>query len=66
MWNGGYGGKSWGKNLMGSMEERLCGRGLDQFDIFYSEGYDGVRGVEERMEGLIDIVKEGKGLYVGI
>ena len=66
MWNGPYGGNSSRKNLMASIDQSLCRTGLDYFDIFYSHRYDGVTRVEETMQALIDIVKQGKALYVGI
>ena len=51
---------------MASIDQSLCRTGLDYFDIFYSHRYDGVTPVEETMQALIDIVKQGKALYVGI
>ena len=66
MWNGPYGGNSSRKNLMASIDQSLRRTGLDYFDIFYSHRYDGVTPVEETMQALIDIVKQGKALYVGI
>ena len=36
------------------------------FDIFYSHRYDGVTPVEETVQALIDMVKQGKTLYIGI
>lgn len=66
MWSGPYGGNSSRKNLMASIDQSLRRTGLDYFDIFYSHRYDGVTPVEETMQALIDIVKQGKALYVGI
>ena len=66
MWNGPYGGNSSRKNLMASIDQSLHRTGLDYFDIFYSHRFDGVTPVEETMQALIDIVKQGKALYVGI
>lgn len=66
MWDGPYGGNSSRKNLMASIDQSLRRTGLDYFDIFYSHRYDGVTPVEETMQALIDIVKQGKALYVGI
>lgn len=66
MWEGPYGGNSSRKNLMASIDQSLRRTGLDYFDIFYSHRYDGVTPVEETMRALIDIVKQGKALYVGI
>ena len=66
MWNGPYGDGSSRKNLMASLDQSLRRTGLDYFDIFYSHRYDGVTPVEETMQTLIDIVRQGKALYVGI
>ena len=66
MWAGPYGNGSSRKNLMASVDQSLRRTGLEYFDIFYSHRYDGVTPVEETMQALIDIVKQGKALYVGI
>ncbi|MCF0199693.1 MAG: aldo/keto reductase [Bacteroidaceae bacterium] len=66
MWLGPYGDESSRKNLMASCDQSLRRTGLDYFDIFYSHRYDGVTPVEETMQALIDIVRQGKALYVGI
>lgn len=66
MWAGPYGGNSSRKNLMASVNQSLRRTGLDYFDIFYTHRYDGVTPVEETVQALIDIVRQGKSLYVGI
>ena len=66
MWAGPYGNGSSRKNLMASIDQSLRRTGLEYFDIFYSHRYDGVTPVEETMQVLIDIVKQGKALYVGL
>lgn len=66
MWAGPYGGNSSRKNLMASIDQSLRRTGLEYFDIFYSHRYDGVTPVEETVQSLIDIVRQGKALYVGI
>lgn len=66
MWDGPYGGNSSRKNLMASIDQSLKRTGLEYFDIFYSHRYDGNTPVEETMQALVDIVKQGKALYVGI
>ena len=66
MWQGVYGDGSSRKNLMASINQSLKRTGLEYFDIFYSHLYDGVTPVEETMQALIDIVRQGKALYVGI
>ncbi|MDD4606611.1 MAG: aldo/keto reductase [Dysgonamonadaceae bacterium] len=66
MWPGPYGDGSSRKNLMASIDQSLKRTGLEYFDIFYSHRYDGVTPVEETMQALVDIVKQGKALYIGI
>lgn len=66
MWPGVYGTGSSRKNLMASIDQSLKRCRLEYFDIFYSHRYDGVTPVEETMQALIDIVRQGKALYVGI
>ena len=66
MWSGPYGGNSSRKNLMASIDQSLRRTGLEYFDIFYSHRYDGVTPVEETAQALIDMVKQGKALYVGL
>jgi L-glyceraldehyde 3-phosphate reductase len=39
---------------------------LEYFDIFYSHRYDPQTPIEETMQALVDIVRAGKALYVGI
>lgn len=66
MWQGVYGTGSSRKNLIASCNQSLKRTGLEYFDIFYSHRYDGVTPVEETMQALIDLVRQGKALYVGI
>jgi L-glyceraldehyde 3-phosphate reductase len=39
---------------------------LDYFDVFYSHRYDPNTPLEETMQALVDIVKQGKALYTSI
>jgi len=66
MWQGPYGNGSSRKNLMASIDQSLQRTGLEYFDIFYSHRYDGITPVEETMQALVDIVHQGKALYIGI
>ncbi len=66
MWPGPYGDGSSRKYLMASINQSLKRTGLEYFDIFYSHRYDSLTPIEETMQALIDIVKQGKALYVGI
>lgn len=66
MWKGPYG--SWGsrKHLISSLDQSLKRMNLDYVDIFYSHRFDPNTELEETMQALVDIVKNGKALYVGI
>lgn len=66
MWPGPYGDGCSRKNLMASIDQSLRRTGLEYFDIFYSHRYDGVTPIEETIQTLIDIVKQGKALYIGL
>ena len=66
MWDGPYG--NWGsrKSLMNSLDQSLQRMSLDYVDIFYSHRYDPNTPLEETLQTLVDIVKQGKSLYIGI
>ena len=66
MWPGPYGEWSSRKNLMASLDQSLHRMKLDYVDIFYSHRPDFQTPLEETMEALVDIVRQGKALYVGI
>lgn len=66
MWGGPYG--EWGsrKYLMSSLDQSLKRMRLDYVDLFYSHRYDPNTPIEETLQALVDIVRAGKALYVGI
>ena len=66
MWPGPYG--EWGsrKYLISSLNQSLKRMKLDYVDIFYTHRFDPVTPVEETLQALVDIVRSGKALYVGI
>lgn len=66
MWPGPYG--NWGsrKSLMASLDQSLLRMGLDYVDLFYSHRYDPETPLEETLQALVDIVRQGKALYVGL
>lgn len=66
MWEGPYG--NWGsrKYLMSSLDQSLKRMRLDYVDLFYSHRYDPETPLEETLQALVDIVKQGKALYVGV
>ena len=66
MWPGPYGEWCSRKNLFASLDQSLKRMNLDYVDIFYSHRYDPLTPIEETMQALVDIVRQGKALYVGI
>ena len=66
MWPGPYG--NWGsrKYLMASLDQSLRRMHLDYVDLFYSHRYDPETPIEETLQALVDIVRQGKALYIGI
>lgn len=66
MWDGPYG--EWGskKYLVASLDQSLKRMGLDYVDLFYSHRPDPETPIEETMDALYQIVRQGKALYVGI
>ncbi len=66
MWPGPYG--EWGsrKSLMNSLDQSLKRMNLEYVDLFYSHRYDPNTPLKETLQALVDIVRQGKALYVGI
>lgn len=66
MWPGPYG--NWGsrKHLMASLDQSLKRMSLDYVDVFYSHRYDPETPLEETLQALVDMVRQGKALYVGL
>ena len=66
MWEGPYG--NWGsrKYLMASLDQSLRRMRLDYVDLFYSHRYDPNTPLEETLQAMVDIVRQGKALYLGI
>lgn len=66
MWPGPYG--NWGsrKYLMSSLDQSLKRMGLEYVDIFYTHRFDPETPIEETLQALVDIVRSGKALYIGI
>lgn len=66
MWSGHYG--NWGsrKSLMASLDQSLKRMNLEYVDIFYSHRYDPDTPLEETLQALVDIVRQGKALYIGL
>ena len=66
MWPGPYGNGGSRKYLMSSLDQSLRRMHLDYVDLFYSHRYDPNTPIEETLQALVDIVRAGKALYVGI
>ena len=66
MWEGPYG--EWGsrKSIIASCDQSLQRMGLDYVDIFYHHRPDPETPLEETAEALMQLVRQGKALYVGI
>ena len=66
MWPGPYG--NWGsrKSLMASIDQSLKRMNLDYVDLFYSHRYDPDTPLDETLQALVDIVRQGKALYIGL
>lgn len=66
MWKGPYGDGGSRKYLIASLDDSLKRMGLEYVDIFYHHRPDPETPLEETMQALDQIVKQGKALYVGI
>src|SRR5215216_1569275 len=66
MWPGPYG--DWGskKYLFASLDQSLKRMGLEYVDIFYHHRPDPETPLEETMQALDLMVRQGKALYIGI
>lgn len=66
MWEGPYGNFGSRKYLFASLDQSLKRMKLDYVDIFYHHRPDPHTPIEETMQALVDIVRCGKALYIGI
>ncbi len=66
MWDGPYGDGGSKKYLVSSLDQSLKRMGLDYVDIFYHHRPDTQTPVEETMDALAGIVRQGKALYIGL
>ena len=66
MWPGPYGDLGSKKYLIASLDQSLKRMDLDYVDIFYHHRPDPETPMEETMQALDGIVRQGKALYVGI
>lgn len=51
---------------MASLDQSLRRMNMDYVDLFYSHRYDPETPLEETLQALVDIVRQGKALYVGL
>lgn len=66
MWPGPYGEWLSKKYLVASLDQSLHRLGLDYVDIYYAHRPDPETPLEETMEALDLIVRQGKALYIGV
>lgn len=66
MWMGPYGNWCSRKSLIASLDQSLKRMCLDYVDVFYSHRFDPETPLEETLQALVDIVRQGKALYIGI
>lgn len=66
MWDGPYGDGGSRKYIIASCDQSLRRMGLEYVDIFYTHRYDENTPIEETAEALIQLVRQGKALYIGI
>jgi len=66
MWPGPYGEGGSRKYMLASLDESLARMGLEYVDIFYSHRPTVDVPLEETMGALVQAVRQGKALYVGI
>jgi L-glyceraldehyde 3-phosphate reductase len=66
MWEGPYGDFGSKKYLVASLDQSLKRMGLEYVDIFYHHRPDPETSLEETMQTLDLMVRQGKALYVGI
>lgn len=66
MWNGPYGDGGSKKYLVSSLDQSLKRMNLDYVDIFYHHRFDTNTPLEETMQTLELLYRQGKTLYIGI
>ncbi|MCD8265686.1 MAG: aldo/keto reductase [Prevotellaceae bacterium] len=66
MWQGPYGSWAGRKHLTASLDQSLRRLGLDYVDLFYCHRHDPLTPLEETLQTLVDIARQGKALYIGL
>lgn len=65
-WPGPYGECNSKKHMVASLNQSLKSLNLEYVDIFYSHKIDFETAFEETIEAMVQLVKQGKVLYLGI
>ncbi|MBO1027312.1 L-glyceraldehyde 3-phosphate reductase [Ochrobactrum sp. SD129] len=66
MWSGPYGRGGSRKHVLASLDQSLARMGLDYVDIFYSHRPTNDVPLEETVSALVQMVRQGKALYIGV
>lgn len=66
MWEGPYGSWASRKHMMASLDQSLRRLRIDYVDLFYCHRYDPETPLDETLQTLVDIVRTGKALYIGL
>lgn len=66
MWPGPYGVWTSRKSMLASLDQSLGRMGLDYVDIYYIHRPDANTPVEETVGAMVQAVRSGKALYVGV
>jgi len=66
MWEGPYGSWASRKHLIASLNQSLKRMNLEYVDLFYCHRYDPETPLEETLQTLVDVVRQGKALYIGL
>ena len=66
MWPGPYGDGGSRKHLISGLDQSLRRLQLDYVDVFYHHRPDPDTPIEETVEALVQIVRSGKALYIGL
>ena len=66
MWSGPYGLGGSRKHVLASLDQSLQRMGLDYVDIFYSHRPTNDVPLEETVSALVQMVRQGKALYIGV
>lgn len=66
MWEGPYGSWASRKHLIASLNQSLRRMKLEYVDLFYCHRYDPETPLEETLQTLADVVRQGKALYIGL